>query len=55
MFIFFTCIKKTNQKKVQPITRRFTAGPTTSDFPVLLGDVRRQKTTLSDCKPVLCR
>jgi len=31
------------RKKVQPITRRFTAGPPQADYPALLGCVKWQK------------
>jgi len=33
LFIFFACPKKTNQKKGQPIIRRFTAVPLSAEFP----------------------
>jgi hypothetical protein len=40
LFVFFTCIKKTNKKKVQP----FTWSRILRDFPVLLGKAWRCKT-----------
>jgi len=36
LFIFFACPKKTNQKKGQPIIRRFTAVPLSAEFPTQL-------------------
>jgi hypothetical protein len=39
--------KKSTKKKVQPITRRFAAGPTMSDYPVLLAKNGRPRDVAS--------
>ena len=55
MFIFFTCIKKTNQKKVQPITWSRFAGLTEVYAPLRGAASKERATSESPTRWVLRR